>query len=91
MSGHTNIEPPQGAWPYQLKRSDGTGLYEPPVYEPKHPVLRWFESRLPIGGLIYSSVIAYPTLENLFGSLDYCNCPECRSILSPAAYLVHRF
>src|SRR5262249_44250776 len=35
-----------------------------------------------------SPVIAYPTLENLFGSLDYCNCPECRSILSPAAYLV---
>ena len=50
MSGHTSIEPPQGAWPYQLKRSDGAGLYEPPVYEPKHPVLRWFELRLPIGG-----------------------------------------
>ena len=33
-------------------------------------------------------VVAYPTLENLFGSLDYCNCEECRSILSPAAYLV---
>jgi hypothetical protein len=33
-------------------------------------------------------VIAYPTLENLFGSLDYCDCPDCRSILSPAAYLV---
>ena len=50
MSGHTTIEPPQGAWPHQLTRSDGTGPYEPPVYEPKHPVLRWFESRLPIGG-----------------------------------------
>ncbi len=33
-------------------------------------------------------VIAYPTLENLFGSLDYCDCQDCRSILSPAAYLV---
>ena len=33
-------------------------------------------------------VIAYPTLESLFGSLDYCDCPDCRSILSPAAYLV---
>jgi Neuraminidase-like domain len=31
---------------------------------------------------------AYPTLENLFGSLDYCNCTDCGSILSPAAYLV---
>jgi hypothetical protein len=33
-------------------------------------------------------VVAYATLEELFGSLDYCNCPDCRSILSPAAYLV---
>ncbi len=33
-------------------------------------------------------VTAYPTLESLFGSLDYCSCEDCRSILSPAAYLV---
>jgi len=33
-------------------------------------------------------VIAFPTLENLFGSLDYCDCQDCGSILSPAAYLV---
>jgi Neuraminidase-like domain/Putative peptidoglycan binding domain/Salmonella virulence plasmid 28.1kDa A protein len=33
-------------------------------------------------------IIAYPTLEKLFGSLDYCTCDDCRSILSPAAYLV---
>ncbi|HEY6315370.1 MAG TPA: neuraminidase-like domain-containing protein [Streptosporangiaceae bacterium] len=32
-------------------------------------------------------VIAYPTLESLFGSLDYCDCPDCGSIMSPAAYL----
>jgi len=31
---------------------------------------------------------AFPTLENLFGSLDYCECEHCRSVLSPAAYLV---
>jgi hypothetical protein len=30
----------------------------------------------------------YPTLESLFGSLDYCQCEECRSVLGPAAYLV---
>ena len=35
-----------------------------------------------------SGVLAYPTLESLFGSLDYCGCDECRSFLSPAAYLV---
>ncbi len=29
-----------------------------------------------------------PDLESLFGSLDFCSCEECRSILSPAAYLV---
>jgi hypothetical protein len=30
----------------------------------------------------------YPTMESLFGSLDFCQCQDCRSILSPAAYLV---
>lgn len=30
----------------------------------------------------------YPTLEQLFGSLDFCECEHCRSVLSPAAYLV---
>jgi Tc toxin complex TcA C-terminal TcB-binding domain/Neuraminidase-like domain/Salmonella virulence plasmid 28.1kDa A protein len=29
-----------------------------------------------------------PNLENLFGSLDLCDCEHCRSVLSPAAYLV---
>ncbi|HEX8088032.1 MAG TPA: neuraminidase-like domain-containing protein [Blastocatellia bacterium] len=33
-------------------------------------------------------VVAYPTLENLFGEMDFCACDHCRSILSPAAYLV---
>ena len=33
-------------------------------------------------------VIAYPDLEGLFGAMDYCGCADCRSILSPAAYLV---
>jgi hypothetical protein len=30
----------------------------------------------------------YPTMESLFGSLDFCECDACRSVLSPAAYLV---
>jgi hypothetical protein len=34
-----------------------------------------------------TGVIAYPTLEDLFGELDFCDCEHCRSILSPAAYL----
>ena len=40
------------------------------------------------GGNPAGDVIAYPTLEGLFGSMDFCACDECRSILSPAAYLV---
>jgi hypothetical protein len=28
------------------------------------------------------------TLQTLFGDLDYCNCSDCSSILSPAAYFV---
>jgi hypothetical protein len=35
-----------------------------------------------------ADVIAYPTLEGLFGEMDFCACEHCRSILSPAAYLV---
>jgi hypothetical protein len=35
-----------------------------------------------------SDVIAYATLEALYGSMDFCTCDHCRSILSPAAYLV---
>lgn len=30
----------------------------------------------------------FPSLESLFGSLDYCECEHCRSALSPAAYFV---
>lgn len=30
----------------------------------------------------------YPSLETLFGSLDFCDCEHCRSVLSPAAYFV---
>lgn len=35
-----------------------------------------------------NTVLASATLEKLFGSLDYCSCSDCSSILSPAAYLV---
>lgn len=31
---------------------------------------------------------APPDLEHLLGSMDYCACEHCRSVLSPAAYLV---
>ncbi|UTT71278.1 neuraminidase-like domain-containing protein [Arthrobacter sp. DNA4] len=34
------------------------------------------------------SLKGYPTMESLFGSLDFCECEHCRSVLSPAAYLV---
>jgi len=30
----------------------------------------------------------FPTLEGLFGGVDYCECDHCHSVLSPAAYLV---
>ena len=30
----------------------------------------------------------FPNLESLFGALDYCECEHCKSVLSPAAYLV---
>ena len=30
----------------------------------------------------------FPSMTGLFGSLDFCDCQDCRSVLSPAAYLV---
>lgn len=30
----------------------------------------------------------FPTMESLFGNVDFCQCSECRSVLSPAAYFV---
>ncbi len=35
-----------------------------------------------------TDIIAIPTLEALFDELDFCDCEHCRSLLSPAAYLV---
>ncbi|WP_406389671.1 neuraminidase-like domain-containing protein [Streptomyces sp. NBC_00887] len=35
-----------------------------------------------------AGVVAFPTLEGLFGSLNVAACEHCGSILSPAAYLV---
>ena len=35
------------------------------TYVPKSAFAKWFESRLPIGGLVHSSFIAYPTPRNL--------------------------
>jgi peptidoglycan hydrolase-like protein with peptidoglycan-binding domain len=30
----------------------------------------------------------FPSIEQLFGPVDFCACKDCRSVLSPAAYLV---
>src|SRR5438034_8726530 len=35
------------------------------TYQPQGPCMRWIERRLPIGGLIHSSFVAYPTPRNL--------------------------
>jgi ubiquinol-cytochrome c reductase cytochrome b/c1 subunit len=37
----------------------------PSTYQPRNPFLKWFEARLPIGGLVHSSFVAYPTPRNL--------------------------
>jgi ubiquinol-cytochrome c reductase cytochrome b/c1 subunit len=35
------------------------------IYQPQNAFLRWLERRLPIGGLIHSSFVVYPTPRNL--------------------------
>src|SRR5262245_60544647 len=36
-----------------------------PTYQPQSAFMQWMERRLPIGGLIYSSFVVYPTPRNL--------------------------
>ena len=52
------------AWPYNLKDENGAD-YTPPAYVPPNGVLRWFEARLPIVGLVHSAAVTYPTPRNL--------------------------
>ncbi|MBS1910849.1 MAG: hypothetical protein JST22_02570 [Bacteroidetes bacterium] len=40
------------------------------------------------GGNPPPALAAYGTLESVFGNMDFCACDHCRSVLSPAAYLV---
>ncbi|MGC2744308.1 MAG: Tc toxin subunit A, partial [Candidatus Angelobacter sp.] len=35
-----------------------------------------------------SIVQQFPSMASLFGNMDYCQCEDCRSVLSPAAYFV---
>ena len=35
-----------------------------------------------------NQIKAIPNLQTLFGTMDYCECSECRSVASPAAYFV---
>jgi hypothetical protein len=35
-----------------------------------------------------SLVQQFPSMATLFGNLDFCQCQDCRSVLSPAAYFV---
>lgn len=35
-----------------------------------------------------TNIKAMPSMESLFGPMDYCECDHCRSVLGPAAYLV---
>ena len=53
----------------------------PPVYSlsPSQPVKDAARNEL---------IKQFPTMESLFGSMDFCECAHCRSVLGPAAYLV---
>ncbi len=37
----------------------------PSTYQPQNGVMKWLEQRLPIGGLVHSSFVVYPTPRNL--------------------------
>jgi hypothetical protein len=41
----------------------------------------------PAPGVVTEPFENLSSYQHLFGSLNYCDCPECKSILGPAAYL----
>ena len=62
------------------------------------PIAQKLDTEVPVFGMSASADVRdsvknelikhYPTMESLFGSMDFCECEHCRSVLSPAAYLV---
>jgi len=52
------------------------------------PVYALSGSSADLQGAKDSIVQQFPTMASLFGSLDYCQCQDCHSVLSPAAYFV---
>ena len=54
-----------------------------------HPALNGVSpAAMPTKSPTQQQLVQYPNLQSLFGSLDYRECPDCRSVYSPAAYLV---
>ncbi|MDH4137551.1 MAG: Tc toxin subunit A, partial [Anaerolineae bacterium] len=61
-------------------------------------IAKKLDSEAPVYGIAASAEVResvrnelikqFPTMESLFGSMDFCECEHCRSVLSPAAYLV---
>jgi hypothetical protein len=41
-----------------------------------------------LSALTESNYNNLPSYQDLFGDLDFCDCPDCRSIFSPAAYFL---
>jgi ubiquinol-cytochrome c reductase cytochrome b/c1 subunit len=64
MSGHSSEGLGLRSWPHNLKTESGAP-YEIPSFKPANPVLRWFEYRLPLLGLAYTTGVSYPVPRNL--------------------------
>lgn len=44
--------------------------------------------QLTLDAVTKAKIRTLPNLQTLFGSLDYCECRDCRSVYSPAAYFI---
>jgi ubiquinol-cytochrome c reductase cytochrome b/c1 subunit len=65
------------------------------TYVPKSRLAKWFESRLPLVGLVHSSFVAFPVPRNLnyfwtFGAILARDVPR-RSSSSPASWLAMHY
>lgn len=91
LHGHT---PAEAEWELVRRRASGVASVTYNLFS----IVRKLDGEPQVAGLsapkevrdsVRNELISqFPTMKSLFGSMDFCECEHCRTVLSPAAYLV---
>jgi hypothetical protein len=93
MAKYTTVFPPgEAAWIYGQSQTVSSVTFN------FFQMAKQLDTSPPLYGLSGSTadrqnakkaiVQQFPSMASLFGNLDFCECEDCRSVLSPAAYFV---